>query len=145
NFVFAPLSAPTLQPLIDFLLAHAPSDDPTKAIGALTILLMGGKSNSIDPNSAVVPARGGTVTWFHGGALWTEQPLETQSLAFVEALFVVLAPILQSQTAQYGVPDLQLGSQLTTPPDYRYLKAYWSGPTLDFVPFLIGVKQQYDP
>ena len=87
NFVFLPLSAATLQPLVDFLLTHAPSDDPTKAIGALTILLMGGRSNTIDPNSAVVPAREGTVTWFHGGAVWNEQPLEAQSLTFVEALF----------------------------------------------------------
>jgi hypothetical protein len=71
--------------------------------------------------------------------------LETQSLAFVDALFAVLKPIAQSQTALYGIPDLQLGSQLTTPPDFSYLKAYWSSPTLDFVPFLIGVKQRYDP
>ena len=77
--------------------------------------------------------------------LWNEQPLEVQCLAFVDALFAVLEPILQSQTAQYGVPDLQLGSQLTTPPDYDYLNAYWSSPTLDFVNFLIGVKQRYDP
>lgn len=145
NFVFLPLSAATLQPLVDFLLTHAPSDDPSKALGALTVLLMGGRSNTIDPNSAVVPAREGTVTWFHGGAVWNEQPLEVPSLTFVEALFAVLEPILQSQTAQYGVPDRQLGSQLTTPPDFHYVKAYWSSPTLDFVPFLIGVKQRYDP
>ena len=56
--------------------------------------------------------------------------------AFVDALFAVLAPIVvQSRTAQYGVPDRQLGSQLTTPPDYGYLQAYWSGPTLDLCPF----------
>jgi len=144
NFVFEQLSASTLQPLVDFLLANAPSGDPTRAIGALTILLLGGKANNIDPNSAVVPARAGAVTWFHGGALWNEQPLEPQSLSFVEALFAVLEPILQSQTSQYGVPDLQLGSQLTTPPNYNYLKAYWSSPTADFVSFLIGVKQRYD-
>ena len=90
---------------------------------------MGGKSNRIAPNSAVVPTREGTVTFAQGGALWTEQPLEPQSLAFVKALFAVRAPILDSQTAQYGVPDLELGSQLTTPPDFTYLKAYWSSPT----------------
>jgi len=145
NFVFRPLSAPALQPLVDFLLGHAPADDPGQAIGALTILLMGGVANRIDPRSGVVPAREGTVTWFHGGALWNEQPLEAQSLAFVDALFAVLGPILQSATAQYGAPDLQLGSQLTTPPNLDYLKAYWSSPTLDFVPFLIDVKQRYDP
>jgi len=38
-----------------------------------------------------------------------------------------------------------LGSQLTDPPNLNYLQAYWSSPTLDFVPFLLGVKQQYDP
>ena len=145
NFVFCPLSAAKLQPLVDFLITHAPSDDPSKAVGALTILLMGGKASTINPSSAVVPAREGVVTWFHGGALWNEQPLEVQYLAFVDALFAVLEPILQSQTAQYGVPDLQLGSQLTTPTDYDHLNAYWSSPTLDFVNFLIGVKQRYDP
>jgi hypothetical protein len=77
--------------------------------------------------------------------VWNEQSLEAQSLAFVEALFAVLNPIVQSQTAQYGVPDRQLGSQLTEPPDFTYLKAFWSSPTLDFVPFLLGVKQRYDP
>jgi len=145
NFVFRPLSAAMLQPLIDFLLTHSPAADLSKAIGALTILLLGGKANRIDPNSAVVPARDGAVTWFHGGALWNEQPLEAQALAFVDALFTVIEPILQSQTGQYGVPDLQLGSQLSTPPDYNYLQAYWRGPALNFVPFLINVKQRYDP
>ena len=96
-------------------------------------------------HGAVVPARDGAVTWFHGGALWNEQPLEAQALAFVDALFTVIEPILQSQTGQYGVPDLQLGSQLSTPPEYNYLRAYWSSPTLTFVPFLIDVKQRYDP
>jgi len=145
NFVFRRLTAAALQPLVDFLLTHAPSDDQTEAIGALTILLMGGMANRIDPNSAVVPARQGTVTWFHGGALWTEQALEAPSLAFVDELFDVLNPILQSQTAQYGAPDRQLGSQLAPEPDLRYVSAYWSGPRADFVPFLTGVKQRYDP
>jgi hypothetical protein len=145
NFVFKQLDAAALQPMVDFLLAHAPADDPAAAIGALTILLLGGKANRIDPTSAVVPARSGVVTWFHGGALWNEQPLEPQALAFVDALFAVLEPILQSETAQYGVPDRQLGSQLATPPDLGYLQAYWSGPVLNFVSFLAGVKQKYDP
>ena len=145
NFVFRRLSAATLQPLVNFLLTQAPSNDLSTGVGALTILLLGGKANRIDPNSAVVPARGGAVTWFHGGALWNEQPIEAQALAFVDQLFAVLDPILQSETAQYGVPDLQLGSQLTTPPNLNYLQAYWIGPTLNFVPFLIGVKQKYDP
>jgi hypothetical protein len=145
NFVFRRLSAATLQPLVDFLLTRAPSADPTKAIGAVTILLAGGKANRIDPKGAVVPARNGTVSWYHWSALWNEQSLEGESLAFVDALSAVLAPILKSETAQYGVPDLQLGSQLTTPPDLGYLKAYRSSPSLNFVPFLIGVKQRYDP
>jgi hypothetical protein len=145
NFVFRRLSAAALQPLVDFLLTHAPSDDPSKAIGAVNILLTGGKANRIDPTSAVVPARQGAVMWVHRGALWNEQSLEAASLAFVDALSAVLTPILQSQTAQYGVPDLELGSQLTTPGDLNYLKAYWSSPTLNFVPFLRGVKQRYDP
>ena len=145
NFVFRRLSAAALRPLVDFLLTHAPADDPSKAVGAMTILLAGGRANRIDPGSAVVPARSGTTTWFHWGALWSEQSLEAPSLAFVDALSTVLKPILRSATGQYGVPDLQLGSQLATPPDLGYLKAYWSGPSLDFVPFLLGVKQRYDP
>jgi hypothetical protein len=145
NFVFRRLSTAMLQPLFTFLMTHAPSDDPSKAVGAVTMLLCGGKANRIDPRSAVIPARAGTVTWFHCGALWNDQSLEVQSLAFVDALFAVLTPILQSQTAEYGVPDLQLGSQLTTPADLTYLKASWSSPTVDFVPFLLRVKKRYDP
>jgi hypothetical protein len=145
NFVFRQLSAAELQPVVDFLLTHAPADDVTKAIGTLNFVLLGGQANRIDPNSAVVPAREGAVMLSHGGAVWNEQSLETQSLAFADALSAVLAPILQSQTGQYGIPDLQFGSQLTEPPDLNYVKAYWSSPTLDFVPFLKGVKQQYDP
>ena len=106
---------------------------------------MGGQSNKIDPNSAVVPAREGTVLWFHAGALWTEQSLEPPSLAFVDALWAVINPSLQSSTAQYGVPDLQLGAQLTASSNLAYVHAYWSSPTHDFVPFLLGVKNKYDP
>jgi hypothetical protein len=145
NFVFRRLSAASLQPLVDFLLTNAPGDDPSKAVGAVNILLAGGRANRIDPRSAVAPARSGTTTWFHWGALWNEQPLEPPSLKFVDALSMVLRPILRSATGQYGVPDRQLGSQLATPPEFGYLKAYWSGPTLDFVPFLLSVKQRYDP
>jgi hypothetical protein len=106
----------------------------TGGLGAMTRLTL-----------RVVPVREGGVTWFHGGAVWNEQSLEAQALAFVDALFAVLNPILQSQTAQYGVPDLQLGSQLTDLPNFNYVQAFWSSPTLNFVPFLIGVKQKYDP
>jgi hypothetical protein len=144
KFAFRSLTAAELQPLIDFLLTQAPTDDPTAGAGFLNLLLMGGQSNKIDPNSAVVPAREGTVLWFHAGALWTEQWQEPQSLAFVDALWAVLNPMLQSSTAQYGVPDLQLGSQLTASPNLAYVHAYWSSPAHDFVPFLIGVKNKYD-
>ena len=47
--------------------------------------------------------------------MWNEQALEAQSLAFVEALFTILKPIAQPQTALYCIADLQLGSQLTDP------------------------------
>jgi hypothetical protein len=145
NFVFRQLTAAEFQPIIDFLRTHAPSDDPTRAAGFLNLLLMGGASNRIDPNSAVIPAREGTVAWFHAGALWNDQSLEPQGLAFTEALWAVMTPILQSQTAQLGCPDRQLGSQLSNPPDLRYLRAYWASPTHDFVPFLLAVKRRYDP
>ena len=106
---------------------------------------MGGASNRIDPNSAVVPAREGTVTWFQAGALWNDQSLESQCPAFVDSLYALRKPALNSGTGRYGVPDLQLGSQWADPPAFGYLKAFWSGPTHDFVPFLLQVKQRYDP
>ena len=52
---------------------------------------------------------------------------------------------IASPTAFYVYPDLQLGSQLTDPPKLDYVRAYWSSSTHDFVPFLIGVKNKYDP
>jgi hypothetical protein len=145
KFTFRSLTAAELQPVINFLQAHAPSADPTKAAGFLNLLLMGGQSNRIDPNSAVVPAREGAVLWVHAGAVWNDESVESQALAFVDALWPILDSALQSATAMYGVPDLQLGSQLTTPPNLGYVNAYWSSPTHNFVPFLIGVKQKYDP
>ena len=66
-------------------------------------------------------------------------------LAFVDGLWAILDSIRLSSTAFYGCHDPQLGSQPTTPPNFGYLRAYWSSPTHDFVPFLIGVKKQYDP
>jgi len=111
----------------------------------LQFTLWGGQVNRIDPNSAVMPAREGTVSLLHGGAVWNEQSLTAQSLAFVDALFAVLDPLLQPKSAPFCIADLQLGSQLTDPPNFNYLQAYWGSPTLDFVPFLLGVKQKYDP
>ncbi len=145
NFVFRPLAEAEFRPIIDFLRTHAPSDDPTRSVGFLNLLLMGGASNRIDPNSAVIPAREGTIAWFHAGALWNDQLLEPQSLAFSQALWAVMTPILRSQTAQLGCPDRELGSQLSNPPDLRYVRAYWAGPTHDYVSFLVGVKRRYDP
>jgi hypothetical protein len=148
NFFFNRISAPALQPLVDFLLNNAPANDPTTAVGAITISLHGGMANQIAPRTAVVPARAGTVAWFHGGAFWNQQSLEPQCLEFVNSLFRVAAPILGSQTAFYGCPDRELGTQSpkgSPGSNYNYLKAYWSGPTLNFVPFLLGVKRRYDP
>ncbi|MFI5284456.1 MAG: hypothetical protein ACHQ0J_15220, partial [Candidatus Dormibacterales bacterium] len=73
KFAFRSLTAAEFQPIINFLLTEAPTDDPTRGAGFLNLLLMGGQSNQIDPNSAVVPAREGPVLWYHAGALWTEQ------------------------------------------------------------------------
>jgi hypothetical protein len=145
NFCFQKLDTAHLQPVVDFLINNSPGRDAAQAVGALTILLMGGASNRMDAASSVVPAREGTVTWWHGGALWNVQPLEAQGIAFADALFDILGPTLQSSTAQTGAPDTDLGSQLASPPDLRYLKAYWASPTHDNVPFLLHVKQQYDP
>ena len=145
RFAFRSLTAAEFHPIIDYLLAHAPADDATVGVGVLNLLLMGGASNRIDPQSAVVPAREGTVAWFHAGAVWNDQSVESRALAFVDELWTVMSPILRSNTSQYGVPDLQLGSQLTNPPDLGYVDAFWKSPTHDFVPFLIAVKRKYDP
>jgi hypothetical protein len=145
KFTFRSLTAAEWQPVVDFLSTHTPSDDPTKATGVVNPLLMGGQSNRIDPNSGVVPAREDTVLWVHSGALWNDPALEAQSLAFVDGLWAVLDSVLQSPTAFYNCPDLQLGSQLTTPPNLGYVSAYWKSPTHDFRSFLVGVKNKYDP
>ena len=65
-------------------------------------------------------------------------------MAFVDGLWTILDSALQSPTAPYGAPDLQLGSQLTTPPNLGYVNADWNSPTHSFVPFLIGIKQKYN-
>jgi hypothetical protein len=67
NFFFRQLSAAELQPMIDFLLTRAPADDITQAVAFLQLTLWGGQVNRIDPNSAVMPAREGTVSLLHGG------------------------------------------------------------------------------
>jgi Berberine and berberine like len=145
KYTFRSLTAAELQPVFEYMQTHAPADDPTKAAGFLNPLLMGGQSNRIDPDSAAVPAREGTVLWVHAGALWNDESVAAQALAFVDGLWAVLDQAVQSSTAMYGCPDLQLGSQLTTPPNLGYTHAYWSSPAHDFVPFLIGVKNKYDP
>jgi hypothetical protein len=145
KFAFRALTAAEFRPIVTFLQNHQPSSDPIRGAGFLNLLLMGGQSNRIAPNSAVVPAREGTVAWFHAGALWNDPALEEQSLAFVDELWAVMDPILKSSTAQYGCPDLQLGSQSADPPTLGYVDAFWKSPTHDFVPFLLGVKQKYDP
>lgn len=145
KYTFRSLTAAELQPVLEYLETHAPANDPTQAVGFLNLLLMGGQSNRIDADSAAVPAREGTVLWVHAGALWNDDSVAAEGLAFVDGLWTALDQAVQSSTAMYGCPDLQLGSQLTTPPDLGYVHAYWSSPTHDLVPFLIGVKNKYDP
>ena len=145
KFAFRSLTAADLQPVFEYLRTHVPADDPTQAAGFLNPLLVGGRSSRIDPGSAVVPARDGAVLWLHAGALWNDESVESQALAFVDGLWAVLDQAVQSSTAFYGIPDLDLGSQLTTPPTLGYVHAYWSSPAHDFVDFLIGVKNRYDP
>jgi len=145
RFTFHSLTAAEWQPVVDFMQTHAPSDDPTKAQGFLNPLMMGGRASQIAPNTAVVPAREGAVLWVHAGAVWNDESLESQALEFVNGLWAVLNAALKSSTAFYNCPELELGSQLASPPNLGYVKAYWKSPTHDFVPFLVGVKQKYDP
>jgi hypothetical protein len=122
-----------------------PGDDPTTSAGYLNPWLVGGKSNRIDPESAVMPARERTVMWIHAGAQWSDPNIESQALAFVDGLWKTLEFNPDCSTALYGCSDIQLGSQLTNPPDYSNLQAYWSSPEHDFVDLLIGIKNKYDP
>jgi hypothetical protein len=145
RFTFRPLAAAELAPVFDYLRTHAPSDDPTRAVGFLNPILLGGVSNRIDPESAVVPARDGAVMWVHFGAQWNDPSAEAGALAWVDGLWEVLDRALGSDTGFYNCPELELGSQLATPAEYGYLHTYWSGPSHDFVPFLVGVKNRYDP
>ena len=54
--------------------------------------------------------------WVQSGAPWNDQSLEYRCPAFVDSLYALLKPALNPGTGQYGVPDLQLGSQWADPP-----------------------------
>lgn len=144
KFTFRTLTAEELAPVFDYLRNNVPGDDPTTGVGYLSPWLVGGKSNRIDPESAVMPVRECAVMWIHAGAQWNDPAVESQALAFVDGLWKALEFNPDCSTALYGCSDIQLGSQLTHPPDYSYLQAYWSSPQHDFVDFLIGVKNKYD-
>lgn len=143
KFTFGPLTAAEWAVVCDFLRRRAPSNDPTTASGVVNSIVLGGASNSIDPESAVVPVREGATLWIHAGAIWNDESIGDQALAWVDELWSILDKIA-SPTAFYVCPDLQLGSQLTDPPKLDYVRAYWSSPTHDFVDLLIGVKNKYD-
>lgn len=70
-FTFRALTAAELEPAFEYLRTHAPADDQSKAVGYVSPWLMGGVSNQLDPESAVVPVREGAVMWIHAGAQWT--------------------------------------------------------------------------
>lgn len=144
KFAYRNLTAREWAPVFDYLRNNAPSDDPAKAAGVFSPILLGGASNRIDPLSAAIPVREGAVMWIQAGALWNDEAVAAQSLAFVEGLWKVIDRVVQSSSAFYGSPELELGSQLTTPPNISYVHAYWSSPNHDFVPFLVGVKNKYD-
>ena len=84
--------------------AHAPSVDPTKAAGFLNLLLMGGQSEPDRSEQRGRPGARGAVLWVHAGAVWNDESVESQALAFVDGLWAILDSALQSQTAMYGVP-----------------------------------------
>lgn len=144
SYTYRSLTAAEIAPVFDFLRRTAPSDDPSKAVGYVSAWLMGGMSARIDPQSAVVPVREGAVLWLHVGAQWNDVTLERPGLAWVEGLWKVLAPWNMSSVL-YGCSDLDLGSQLGPRPNLGYVRDYWSSPTHDFVPFLVAVKNKYDP
>ena len=114
-----------------------------KGVGYISPWLLGGKSNAIAPESAVIPVRKDAVMWIHYGAQWNDEAVGQQALDWADELTETLDGVV-SDTAWFGIPDLQLGSQLTDPPCLDYVSAYWSSPAHDFVPFLIEVKNRYD-
>ena len=137
------LSEQELQPVFDYL-QRQPFADPTTGVGYVAPFALGGKVNSIDPDSAVVPVREGGVLWVHYGAQWNDDAIEREALDWVDGLTEVLDDIM-SDTAWFGIADLQLGSQLTDPPNLDYMNAYFASDTHDFVDFLVAVKNKYDP
>ena len=141
---FEMADAETLAPLFESL-TTPPVDDTSKCVGYHSFWILGGQSNRIDPLSAVVPVRQGAVMWVHSGAQWSDPSVEADALAWVEEMWDVVDDALDSDAAFYGIPELELGSQLTDPPGLGYLEAYWSSPQHDFVPFLLAVKARYDP
>lgn len=140
---FRYLSEDELQPIFDYL-QQQPFADPSTGVGYFSPWLLGGNVNSIDPDSAVIPVREGAVMWVHYGAQWNDESLGQEALDWIDGLTEPIDDVM-SDTAWFGIPDLQLGSQLTDPPNLDYMNAYWSSDTHDFVDFLIEVKNKYDP
>lgn len=146
---YGELSADDLQPVFDYL-QNNPFGDPTTGVGYFSPWLLGGEVlDNIDPKSAVIPVRKGSVMWLHYGAQWNDDSLAEEALRWIDGLEATVKNI--SNGAWFGIPDLQLGSQLTDPPCLDYMKKYWSntgnsgGSENDFVDFLVGVKNAYDP
>jgi FAD/FMN-containing dehydrogenase len=139
---FRKLTADELQPAFTHL--QECFLDPSAGVGYLSPWILGGASNSIDPKSAVIPVREDAVMWIHYGSQWNDQAVGQQALEWVDRLAASLGGVV-SQTAWVGIPDLQLGSQLTDSPCLDYVNAYWKSTQHDFVPFLIEVKNRYDP
>jgi FAD/FMN-containing dehydrogenase len=142
---FRRLTEEELKPVFEYLIRRDELDPiGGNGVGYSSFWLLGGASNEIDPDSAVVPVREGAVMWIHYGAHWNGEEIEPAALQWIDDLADTLEPLV-SNTAWYGIADLQLGSQLAEPPDLGYVKAYWQSDTHDFVPLLLEVKNQYDP
>ena len=112
KFTFRSLTAEELAPAFEYLRNNVPGGDPATSAGYLNPWLVGGKSNRIDPESAVMPVRECAVMWIHAGAQWSDQAVESQALAFVDGLWKALEFDPDSKTALYGCSDIQLGSHL---------------------------------
>lgn len=145
RFAFKPLTLDEWKDIFDFLKTSSVSSF-IDGFGSLQVTLMGGKVNRIDASTSVMPAREGAVAWFHMGTLWRSQNLkvEQQSLGY----FVSMVDVIQkyvSKNCMYNTPDTLFGSQLTTPPNYNYVKNYWMAGNNNFVQFLLETKKVVDP
>lgn len=125
------IHAPQLQLLINELLAP-----PTELWGNLIMgqqfFIFGGRVNEIPPTSSMMTARQGTICWSQMSTYYDNPNDEAKAFDFENTIYNTFLSIGGTTFADPNCPDLLLGPQ--------YPELYWND-----VPFLIAVRQKYDP